>query len=314
MVGRAAGAHGVLLEHTKRRRRLARVEHRDPAAGGVDELPRARRDAGQPLKKIEGRALGGQQRGGRARHFRDFFARPAPFAVLLAHGKKGDGSHFRDSPPDARRPCRKRPVPFSRLPERLERDVETGDDAVGLHEKHAAGALRRRHRRGRRHVAGSDVLVEGAADDVAVQAGVERLDHDAGRFRTSRWLVALHDDLPRLADRQLERLDAQGGAQVGLDDGHPVEVRGLGLDGHSGDGHLQRLLRFGALLPHFEQHVGGELVGRLIGLPGRLGVVGERAIQSRRPSATARRESSPPATTTTLLPSRTAGTARTAAA
>ena len=70
MIGRAAGAHGVFLEHAQRRRRLARVEDRDAAAGRVDELPRARRDARQPLQKIERRALGDEQRPRRARRLR----------------------------------------------------------------------------------------------------------------------------------------------------------------------------------------------------------------------------------------------------
>ena len=41
MVGARRRRHGVLLQHAQRRRCLARVENRDPAAGGVDE-PRAR--------------------------------------------------------------------------------------------------------------------------------------------------------------------------------------------------------------------------------------------------------------------------------
>ena len=40
MVRAAAGADRVLLERAQRRRRLARVEDRDAAAGGVDEAPR----------------------------------------------------------------------------------------------------------------------------------------------------------------------------------------------------------------------------------------------------------------------------------
>ena len=60
MVAAAAGAHRVLLERAQRRRRLARVEHRDPAVGGVDVAPRQRGDPGQALQEVERGPFGGQ--------------------------------------------------------------------------------------------------------------------------------------------------------------------------------------------------------------------------------------------------------------
>ena len=88
MVRRAAGAHRVLLERAQRRRRLARVEDGDAAAGGVDEPARQRRDAGQPLQEIERGPLGRQQRARRARDLGDRRRRPRSVAVVLRHGRR----------------------------------------------------------------------------------------------------------------------------------------------------------------------------------------------------------------------------------
>ena len=67
----AAGAHRILLQRAQRRRGLARVEDRDLPAGRVDEAPRQRRDAGQPLQEIERGSFGRQHRGRRAADLRD---------------------------------------------------------------------------------------------------------------------------------------------------------------------------------------------------------------------------------------------------
>jgi len=69
------------------------------------------------------------------------------------------------------------------LAERLERDLEAGEDAVGLDQEHAAGSLRRQDRRRGGDVAVANILVERTADDVAIQPGIERLDHDAAGSR-----------------------------------------------------------------------------------------------------------------------------------
>ena len=211
MVGGAAGAHRVFLDHAKRRRRFSRVEHDDPPAGRVDESARACRDAREPLEKIERGALGGQQRRGRARHFRDFFACPAPLAVAALRAEKGVGSLRTTVRFGVFAACRKASnatsspamtqSAFTRNTPRARCD---GDTVAAVVTSPVP-----------------NVLVKGAADDVAVQPGIERLDHDAAGSGSRRApaapVVALHGDLARFARRQLERLDAQGGAQVGLD-------------------------------------------------------------------------------------------------
>ena len=108
MVRRAAGAHRVLLERAQRRRRLARVEDGDAAAGRVDELARARGDAGQPLQEIERGPLADEQRARRTRR-RSAISSPgrARVAVVPSRASTRDGR--------------------LELPERLERDVEAGE-------------------------------------------------------------------------------------------------------------------------------------------------------------------------------------------
>ena len=63
------------------------------------------------------------------------------------------------------------------LAERLERDVEAGEHAVGLDEEDAAGPHDRRHGRVGRDVAAADVFLERAPDDVAVERRIERAQH-----------------------------------------------------------------------------------------------------------------------------------------
>ena len=164
MVRRAAGAHRVFLERAQRRRGLSGVEHGDPPARRVDESARARRDAREPLEKIERGALRGQAAPRRTDDFGDFLACPAASPSCLCASKESCGLTV---------------LAARDLAEGFERHVEPGDDAVGLDEEHAACALGRRDRRGRRDVAVSDVLVERAPDDVAIERRIERLDHDA---------------------------------------------------------------------------------------------------------------------------------------
>ena len=112
MVRRAAGADGVFLQRAQRRRRLARVEDGDAPAGRVDEPPRQRGDAGQPLQEIERRPLADEQRARRAR-------RPRRSRRPRAHA----------SPSCVRRSTSHAGL---ELAKRLERDVEAGEHAVGL--------------------------------------------------------------------------------------------------------------------------------------------------------------------------------------
>ena len=58
------------------------------------------------------------------------------------------------------------------LAERLERDVEPGQHAVGLDEEHAARLLRGRHGRVGGDVAVADVFVERAPHDVPIERGI----------------------------------------------------------------------------------------------------------------------------------------------
>ena len=76
-----AGADRVLLQRAQRRRRLARVEHRDPAAAGVDESARERGDSRESLQEIERGALGGQHRRRQPAQLGDDVAGLAAFAV-----------------------------------------------------------------------------------------------------------------------------------------------------------------------------------------------------------------------------------------
>ena len=110
MIDAAAGAHGVLLERAQQRRRLARVEDDDAPAGGIDELPRQRGDAGEPLQEVERRALGRQQR---RRVARDTRRRRCPARHALAVAVP-------DRDGDAR----------IELAERLAGDVEAGEHAA----------------------------------------------------------------------------------------------------------------------------------------------------------------------------------------
>src|SRR6185295_17084665 len=73
---------------------------------------------------------------------------------------------------------------------------------------------------------------------------------------TSRcWSFITRDDnRARLAAGDLESLHAKGRPQVGFHVGHQGDGAGLGGDRHLGNGYLERLLGFGALLPHLEEN------------------------------------------------------------
>jgi hypothetical protein len=147
MIRRAAGADGVLLQHAQRGRRLARVEDGDPAAGRVGEAARARRDAGQPLEKIQRRPLADQQRAGGAGDLGDLLPCGTEVAVMLARNASDSRLH---------------------LAEGFEGDVEAGKHAVGLHQKHAARHLRKIDGRVGRDVPVAHVFFECATHDVPV--------------------------------------------------------------------------------------------------------------------------------------------------
>src|SRR6266851_4883921 len=72
------------------------------------------------------------------------------------------------------------------LSKRVQRDVESGEHTVRLHEKHAAGADRGRHRRRGRDVAAPDILLERAPDDVLVIGGFQSGQYVAHVFRPAR--------------------------------------------------------------------------------------------------------------------------------
>ena len=122
-----------------------------------------RRDAGQPLQKVERGPLADQQRARRAADLGDLRRRAA---------QRSPSRLARDAPHAG-----------LELPERLERDVEPGEHAVGFHQEHAARASAPA-----RTVASvvtsppPHVFVERAADDVAVERRVERLHGRLQRF------------------------------------------------------------------------------------------------------------------------------------
>src|SRR5205823_14320728 len=120
---RAAGPHGVFLQRPQERRRLARIEDRDSAAARVDERARPRRHSRQPLQEIERRAFADEQRTRGTDDLGDLFAGAARIAVALQ---------------------RRRPDGGIELPERLDGDVESRDDAIGFGEKDAARSEERR--------------------------------------------------------------------------------------------------------------------------------------------------------------------------
>ena len=170
VVRRAAGADGVLLERAQRRRRLARVEDGDAAARRLDEPARARGDAREPLQKVERGPFADEQRPRGADHLRDLLARAAGVAIAPGGRKRGHGA----------------PLRRGHLSKCFERDLQAGEDAIGLHQEDAARHRGRRDCRIGRDVAVADVLFERAAHDVAI----ERRDRETRDFRlvqTSDW-------------------------------------------------------------------------------------------------------------------------------
>src|SRR3954470_11599223 len=81
MIGGAAASDRVFLQQSQRRCRLPRIENHDPAAGGLDEAPRSRRDAGEPLQKVQRRPLTDEERARGALDLGDVIAGAARGAV-----------------------------------------------------------------------------------------------------------------------------------------------------------------------------------------------------------------------------------------
>ena len=157
MIGRASHCHGVFFERAQRWRRLSGVEHGDASAGRVHERTGARRDAGETLQKIERGALPHQESARAAAHLGDLFASGTAIAIVLADRDL----HLRIE-----------------LAQRLERHIQSGDDAIGLGKEHAARPIRQRNCRVRRDIARPDVFIERAPHDVAVLA---RMQYDRRR-------------------------------------------------------------------------------------------------------------------------------------
>ena len=162
VIARPAGADGVFLERAQSRRRLARVEHGNAPAGGIDKLSGARRDARQPLKQIERGTFADEQRARRSNNLGDLLAASTPVAVVLVERER-------------------RAVPFVRdLAEHLARDVKARDHAIGFDQEHTVRPLIGTDDRVGREVAAADVLLERATHDVLILRWSERFDHAIG--------------------------------------------------------------------------------------------------------------------------------------
>src|SRR5262249_1260547 len=155
MIRRPSGAHGVLLQRTKGRRRLSRVQHRDTSLRRVHEAPRERGDSRQALQEVEGSAFPSDQRARRADHVRDLLATPAPLTVCSG------GRHSNGGIEQAKG---------------FERDLKACEHTIGLDQKHPARLLARADPRLRRDVAGADILIERVPYNTAIHARIERPD------------------------------------------------------------------------------------------------------------------------------------------
>ena len=183
MVRRAAGAHRVLLQRAQRRRRLARVEDRDAAAGRVDEPARARRDAREPLQEVERRALADEQRARRCRRPRRSRSPGAARARrrACARSTRTPGSSCRNASNATSSPASTQSA-LTRNTPRARCAGDTVASVVTSPSRTSSSSARR--------------------DDVAVVSGQDPRSHHTG-FRTDSvgdWLVARDDDLARLAD------------------------------------------------------------------------------------------------------------------
>ena len=168
MVRRAARPHRVLLERAQPGRRLAGIEHRDSPAGRVDELPRPRGDARQTLQEIERGPLADQQRARRCGDFGDRRTGPAVIAVA----------------PD--RLERRRRTGLD-LAERLERDIQAGDDFLKWeYARELLGAVRRRRSEAKQSMKVPIVraVIADAAERLARLDTIEADLRSAGRIAT----------------------------------------------------------------------------------------------------------------------------------
>ncbi len=155
MVAAAARAHRVLLERAKRRRRLARVEHDDPAVGRVDVAPRQRGDPRQALQEIERRPLRRQHQSGRALDLGGHRTGLAAIAVAIPERDVHGGIE---------------------LTEHLRCDIEARQDAGRLDHDAAVPADVGRHGGLRRDVAPPQVLSERTTNDLTVDRSIERFE------------------------------------------------------------------------------------------------------------------------------------------
>ena len=171
--------------------RVSRMVMRPPAAS--TNCARARRDARQALQEIQRRALGDEQRPRRAGDDRNLFTRDAGVAVGFCGFETGS-----------------RPLGYGHLAKRFEGDVQAGEDAGRLGEKHAMRLLVARDCRVGRDVAAADILRERPPHDVAVPDRRSMADTYAAR----RGLVADDDDLPA-ARRRRSRTAARAAPHAG---------------------------------------------------------------------------------------------------
>ena len=211
VIDRAAGAHGVFLERAQRRRRLARVEDGDAPAGGVDEAPRARGDARQPLQEIERGALADEQGARACRATSATRRRPARVTVLLAAPRRGRPDRAGERPRTRRRGRRARSRP-SRGRRRAPSAPASTVASVVMSPPRTILVERRRTMS--RYSAGSSGSTAASAqghEGITVRFSAQR--QPGGRF------IPVDADLAGLADA-IERLHAKRGAQIGLDDRH----------------------------------------------------------------------------------------------
>jgi hypothetical protein len=147
MVRAAAATDRVLLQRAETGRGFAGIENGDAIGRRIDEFGRQRRDAAQPLQKVERGAFGFEQRPGAAPHKRNNFPTLHPGPVAPTHLEH------------ARR---------IQLPEGFGSDVDAGDDQIGLRENGPARALLGADRGGARNVAAAAILGQCLAHEVAI--------------------------------------------------------------------------------------------------------------------------------------------------
>ena len=167
---------------------------------GVDEPARQRRDPGEALQEIERRPFGGQHRRGRAAHFARRRRRACSARRRAAETVNAAAG--------------------IELPERL---AATSSPAITQADLARMTPRARRStvdRRFGRDVAPAEIFGQRAADGLAIERGIERLErhrlHRARSPATSRRLRARRPPAA-LRPLRLEPLDQPGRAQIGFD-------------------------------------------------------------------------------------------------